>query len=65
MPGDPKECREHAMHCLELASRSPPNTLSRTRLEELAQTWFRLANDFDHSNAFLRRRADPKFRKTG
>ena len=31
MPGDPKECREHAKNCLELPSNSPPLSLARSR----------------------------------
>jgi hypothetical protein len=51
MPGDPNECREHAKQCLELASKSPPLSLSCTRFEELAQTWLRLARDLEHARA--------------
>jgi hypothetical protein len=65
MPGDPKECREHAKHCLELASNSPPLSLARTRFEELAQTWLRLAKDLEHAKALLEQWGEPKFRKTG
>ena len=65
MPGDPNECREHAEQCLELASKSPPLSLSRTRFEELAQTWLRLAKDLEHAKALLEYWGDPKFRKTG
>jgi hypothetical protein len=65
MPGDPKECREHAKHCLELAKESPPHSLARTSFEELAQTWLRLARDLEHAKALLEQWGDPKFRKTG
>jgi hypothetical protein len=34
-----------------LASKSPPLSLSRTRFEELAQTWLRLARDLEHARA--------------
>ena len=34
MPGDPKECHEHAKHCYELAE-STPSPLAKARFEEL------------------------------
>jgi len=52
MPGDPKECREHAKHCLELASVAP-SALGRARFEDLAQTWLRLANDLERVQVLL------------
>jgi hypothetical protein len=64
MPGDPKECREHAKHCLELASHAPPSSLTRARFEDLAQTWLRLARDLDHSKALLEQWGDARFRKS-
>jgi hypothetical protein len=45
MPGDPKECREHAKRCLDLASEAPISSLARARFEELARTWIRLARE--------------------
>jgi hypothetical protein len=65
MPGDPKECREHAKCCLELASEAPPSSLARARFEELAQTWIRLASDLERANALLKQWGNPKLRKTG
>jgi hypothetical protein len=52
MPGDPKECREHAKHCAELAMCSS-SAVARERLEELAKTWLRLAVDLETSLALL------------
>jgi hypothetical protein len=57
--------REHVKQCLELASKSPPLSLSRTRFEELAQTWLGLARDLEHARALSEHWGDPKFRKTG
>ena len=61
----PRECREHAKNCLELANNAPPSSLGRARFEELAKTWMRLATDADRANALLKRWGDPKLRKTG
>jgi len=44
MPGDPKECREHALHCLELAkTASSPQV--KAKFLGLADTWTKLADD--------------------
>ena len=64
MPGDPKECREHAQHWLELAN-SAPTLIAKMRFEGLAHTWLRLANDLEHATALLECRDDTKMRKTG
>jgi hypothetical protein len=42
MPGNPKECREHAKDCLRRAS-TAQSRLAREQWEELAQTWLKLA----------------------
>ena len=65
MPGDPKECREHAKRCLELASDGPPSSLARARFEELGRTWIRLATDLERAKTLLENWGDPKERKTG
>ena len=64
MPGDPKECREHAKCCLELAQ-SAPSLIAKLRYEGLAHTWLRLASDLEQANALVEQWGDPKFRKTG
>jgi hypothetical protein len=64
MPSDPKECREHAKNCLELAS-TAASALARARFEDLAQTWLRLARDLEIAKALLEKWADPEGRKTG
>jgi hypothetical protein len=52
MPGDPKECREHAKHCLKLAdeARLP---FHEARFEDLAHKWLRLANDLERAKALV------------
>jgi hypothetical protein len=65
MPGDPKECREQAKRCLELASEAPPSSLAKARFEDLAKTWIRLATDLEHAEALLKQWGDPKLLKTG
>jgi hypothetical protein len=52
MPGDPKECREHAKQCLKLACETP-SPLAKAQFEDLAQTWSRLATDIERTKAFL------------
>ena len=52
MSGDPKRCRERALKCRYLANeaRTPQ---SKQMFVDLAETWFRLAAEFDDTNAFL------------
>ena len=65
MPGDPKECRQHAKRCLELASDAPPSSLTRARFENLARTWLRIARDLEIAKSLLDKWGDPPRRKTG
>jgi hypothetical protein len=53
MPGDPKECRDHAKTCLRLAAetRKPE---AREVFESLARTWLRLACDRESSTLLLK-----------
>ena len=52
MPGDPKECREHAKECWRL-SMSSRSTDAAEHFEELAQTWMRLAVEIERTQLFL------------
>ena len=52
MPGDPKECRENAKRCLEIAQTARTEA-DRKRLEGLAQRWLALATDFEAANVLL------------
>ena len=52
MPGDPKECRQHALACVRLAQTSAsPQT--REQFANLARTWIRLADDLERTLAVL------------
>jgi hypothetical protein len=52
MPGDPKECREHAKRCWELASEAT-NPVLKESLIDLAQRWARLASDLEVTKRML------------
>ena len=56
MPGDPKECRDHAKRCWQLASETK-NPELRESLTDLAQTWARLATDLDVTRALMEKGA--------
>src|SRR5215510_10025846 len=47
MPGDPRECRRHALRCAELAASARPQQL-KTALLELSKNWERLAIDLEN-----------------
>jgi hypothetical protein len=52
MPGDPKECRQHARRCAELASIATTPE-SREQFLSLQQSWMRLAADLENAKAFI------------
>jgi len=52
MPGNPKECRQHAAKCRELAS-AAPNQEAREAFIDLAETWEGLAAELEGALAFL------------
>lgn len=52
MPGDPKECHQHAMICKVLAE-AATDALSRQTFLDLAKSWSRLAAELEHAAAFL------------
>jgi hypothetical protein len=52
MPGDPKECREHAKRCWALAS-EVKNLALKESLVETAQRWSRLATDLEAMHILL------------
>ena len=47
--GTPKECRDHAQHCLRMAAVSPEALAEE--FERLAKTWARLAVDLERAQA--------------
>lgn len=52
MPGDPKECRAHALRCLELAkTASSPQV--KAKFLELASTWTKLAADLEIAHSIM------------
>jgi hypothetical protein len=50
MPGDPKECRENALRCTELAHRSQ-NPEPAELFSNLAKQWVKLAVELEHAEA--------------
>jgi len=50
MPGDPKECREHALRCIALAAKTERQELKGTLLD-LAKRWTRLAVELEAAYA--------------
>jgi hypothetical protein len=52
MPGDPKECRQHALTCAVLAQ-SSPSPMAREAFGRLAHTWLKLATELERTQALL------------
>jgi hypothetical protein len=52
MPGDPKECSDHAQTCMRLAA-AARTTEAAIVFENLASTWLRLAADLKTSAILL------------
>jgi hypothetical protein len=52
MPGNPKECRRHALTCIQLAQ-TAPSPEAREHFAELSQTWLRLAGDIESGQALV------------
>jgi hypothetical protein len=52
MPGNPEECRLHALNCVRLAQTSA-TPQGRNHFAKLARTWIRLAEDLERSRTFL------------
>ena len=52
MPGDPKECRQHALNCVRLAQ-TATTPQSREHFANLAQTWVRLAEHLERAQNAL------------
>ena len=59
MPGDPKECLDHAKACLRLAAeaRRPSD---KKHFEELAERWQALARDLEFTQVLLATWGDEK-----
>jgi hypothetical protein len=52
MPGDPKECRQHALNCLQLA-KGASRPEQRDQFAKLAGTWIKLAEELEQSQSVL------------
>jgi hypothetical protein len=52
LPGNPEECRQHALACVRLAQTSA-TPQGRDHFAKLARTWIRLAEDLEKNQAFL------------
>jgi len=52
MTGDPRECRQHAARCAELAHTARTIEL-KLRLIELSKTWLKLAIELERAHALL------------
>ena len=52
MPGNPKECRQHARTCLQLAEEARSQEVARTFVD-LAHSWTKLAIELESAQALL------------
>lgn len=52
MPGDPNECRTHALECTNLAE-TALNKNARERFLYFASAWFKLASQIESSEALV------------
>lgn len=52
MPNSPNECRQHALHCLQVAT-GTKNISVRQTLLSVAATWRRLADALEDSEAAI------------
>ena len=60
MPADPRECRQRALRCTELAERATDSQLKEI-LQGLARRWLELARQLDDAQA----PRDDRGRKSG
>jgi hypothetical protein len=52
MPGDPKECRQHALNCAHLAERATTPE-QRNYFANLSQKWIELAVELESAQALI------------
>jgi len=52
MPGDPHECRQHALNCERLAEQAATPEMRETFLG-LAKTWTKLAGELEAAKSLL------------
>jgi hypothetical protein len=53
MPGNPKECRANAVHCLKRAA-AASSPVTRDSFEALAKNWLKLATEIEATDRLLR-----------
>jgi hypothetical protein len=53
MPGDPEECRKHALNCMLLAKQASTEESKQTFLSP-SQSWTRLAAELEDAGTFLK-----------
>ena len=52
MPGDPKECRQHARNCLRIAEEARSADVARSFVD-LAHGWTKLAIELENAQALV------------
>jgi hypothetical protein len=52
MPGDPKECRQHALNCVHLA-KGANTPEQRDHFAKPARTWIKLAEELEQRETFF------------
>jgi len=61
LPGDPKECRQHALNCMLLA-KGATTVESKETFHKLAQSWTRLAVELEDAQALLNALSEMEFK---
>jgi len=61
MPGDPKECRFHAVRCAQLAAEAKTADMRATFLG-LSKQWEKFATELEKAHAFIEQ-GDADFRR--
>ena len=52
MPGNPKECRENALRCANLAHKARTTELKQLMIE-LSRNWMKMAAECERANTLL------------
>jgi hypothetical protein len=63
MPGNPLECRLHALRCSQLAETAATPELQRTFIA-LAETWTGLAAELESDQALIKAMSELEFRRS-
>jgi len=62
MPGDPRECREYAVRCAELAAEAKTAEL-KLHFLSLSRTWEQIAREMERAQLLLQERSNDKERE--